>query len=184
MPKQNRNRTKYLGYLVWILLVSILSGCINSDDSIIYEPYTGPLRILTNAVIEHSDSAIINAKVISIEIHEFSTGDKELPKGGYIEFYNKNGVITSTLRSNYAYYTEEEQTWRIEGAVKLTNIESGETLNTEELFWNPRDGNVYTDKFVRIETEDQILTGVGLRAKQDFSRYVIKNPKGTFNLDE
>ncbi len=170
--------------MLWILIVFIFAGCSNSDDEIIYEPYTGPLRLLTNAVIEHSDSAIVNAKVISIEIHEFSSGDRELPKGGYIEFYDKSGVITSTLRSNYAYFTEEDQTWRIEGAVKLTNMESGETLNTEELFWKPLDGDIYTEKFVRIETEDQILTGVGLTAKQDFSRYVIKNPQGTFNLDE
>ena len=66
----------------------------------------------------------------------------------------------------------------------MTNAESGETLNTEELHWNTSKGDVFTDKFVRIETEDQILTGVGLTAKQDFSRYVIKNPQGIFNLDE
>ena len=101
-----------------------------------------------------------------------------------LEFYNKDGAITATLRSNYAYFTFEDQLWRLEGAVKLTNAESGETLNTEELHWNTREGNVFTEKFVRIETEDQILTGVGLTAKQDFSRYVIKNPQGIFNLDE
>jgi LPS export ABC transporter protein LptC len=175
---------KFLPNLILILLTMSFLACSNSGESDIYEPYTGPLRILTNAVIEHSDSAIIRAKVITNELHEFSSLDKELPKGGYLEFYDKNGAITATLQSNYAYFTNEDQLWRLEGAVKLTNVESGETLNTEELHWNTRERNVFTDKFVRIETEDQILTGIGLTAKQDFSRYVIKNPQGIFNLDE
>ena len=66
----------------------------------------------------------------------------------------------------------------------LKNAESGETLHTEQLYWNPKDGKVFTDKFVRIENGDEILTGIGLTANQDFSSYVIKEPQGTFILEE
>ena len=169
--------------LIIIFIISLLS-CSDDSEVIEYEPYNGPLRILSNTVIEHSDSAIVRGKLISPELHEFINGDRELPKGGYLEFYDKFGKETGSLRSDYAFYTKETDSWKVEGNVQLKNAESGETLFTEELFWLPAEGNVRTEKFVRIETEDQILTGIGLTAKQDFSRYVIKNPQGTFNLDE
>ena len=149
-----------------------------------YERYDGPLRILTNAVIEHSDSGVMLGKLITPELHDFESGDRELPRGGFLEFYDREGKMTSTMRSDYAYFSKEDELWRIEGNVILKNIESGEALNTEQLYWKPAKGDVYTDKFVRIERENEILTGVGLTAKQDFSSYVISNPQGVFNLDE
>ena len=167
-----------------IILFVGLMACDKGADVIEYEPYKGPLRILTNTTIEHSDSAIVRGKLTTTELHEFESGDRELPHGGYVEFFDALGEITGSLRSDYAFYTNEANEWKVEGNVQLKNAASGETLFTEELFWKPKDESVYTEKFVRIETDDQILTGVGLTAKQDFSRYVIKNPQGTFNLEE
>lgn len=171
--------------LILIVILGFVSISCETDQNLReYEAYTGPQRILTNAVIEHSDSAIITGRLMTPELYDFQSGDRELPKGGYLEFYDNFGRITATLRSDYGYYKHEDEIWRVEGNVVLRNEDSGETLNTEELYWDPAKGNVYTDKFVRIENGDEILTGVGLTAKQDFSSYVIKEPQGIFNLDE
>lgn len=175
---------KKIPFTIVLIIGAIISSCETDKNVITYEPYTGPMRILTNAVIEHSDSAIVRGRLITPQLYDFSSGDRELPKGGYLEFFDLNGQITATLRSDYGYYTTEDETWRIEGNVVLKNAESGETLHTEQLFWKPKDENVYTDKFVRIENGDEILTGIGLTAKQDFSSYVIKEPQGTFILEE
>ena len=64
------------------------------------------------------------------------------------------------------------------------NIKNNERLNTEELFWNPTDEEIYTEKFVRIETEDQILLGQGLTADQDFSTYKIEKLTGELTIDD
>ena len=175
---------KNFPFAIVLIIGAISSSCEGNKDLIAYEPYTGPMRILTNAEIEHSDSAIVRGRMITPKLYDFSSGDRELPKGGYLEFYDLNGQITATLRSDYGYYTIEDETWRIEGNVILKNAESGETLHTEQLYWNPKDGKVFTDKFVRIENGDEILTGIGLTANQDFSSYVIKEPQGTFILEE
>jgi LPS export ABC transporter protein LptC len=148
------------------------------------EPYTGPYRTLNNAVIIHTDSAKVQGKIITPVWYEFQNEDRELPKGGFVEFYDEFGNITADLKAEYAYFTKESQEWRIEGDVILKNIENNESLNTEQLFWNPTTGMVHTEKFVRIERVDEILTGTGLTAKQDFSSYIIKKPEGTFNLVE
>ena len=167
-----------------LLITSLLLSCSGKEELAQYDPYSGPMRILNNAVIIHSDSARLQGKLIAPQLYEFEIGDRELPKGGFVEFYDEIGMISATLKAEYGYFTKEDDEWRIEGNVVLQNIENKESLNTEQLFWNPTTGMVNTEKFVRIEREDEILTGTGLSARQDFSSYVIKKPEGTFNLDE
>ena len=119
---------KNFPFAIVLIIGAISSSCEGNKDLIAYEPYTGPMRILTNAEIEHSDSAIVRGRMITPKLYDFSSGDRELPKGGYLEFYDLYGQITATLRSDYGYYTIEDETWRIEGNVVLKNAESGETL--------------------------------------------------------
>ena len=63
-------------------------------------------------------------------------------------------------------------------------MENEETLKTEELFWDPNAGDVSTEKFVKIETPEEIITGTGLKAKQDFSSWSINQPEGIFVIED
>ncbi len=114
----------------------------------------------------------------SKKILEFKNGDQEFPEGLYLEFYNENGVMTSTLKSNQAYKFKEENKWRARGNVEIINIEKQQQLNTEELFWTPATKKIFTEKFVTIKLESEVIYGIGLDAAQDLSYYTIKDPKG------
>ena len=57
-----------------------------------------------------------------------------------------------------------------------------ETLNAEELIWDEKNGKIYSDKFVKITTADEIIYGEGFEANEDFTNYKIKNIKGTINI--
>jgi len=46
-----------------------------------------------------------------------------------------------------------------------------------------KEQKIYTDKFVRITTATEILTGEGMEANQDFSSWVILKPRGTIALN-
>ena len=66
----------------------------------------------------------------------------------------------------------------------MKNIGKNEQLNTEELFWKPADEKIFTDKFVTIRQQTDVIYGQGLEAKQDMSDYVIKRPEGEFAVEE
>jgi hypothetical protein len=59
-----------------------------------------------------------------------------------------------------------------------------EQLNTEELFWKPSQQKIFTDKFVTIRQEGDVIYGQGLEAKQDMSDYTILKPEGEFEVNE
>lgn len=123
-------------------------------------------------------------KVIAAMVYEFENGDREFPKGLYIEFYNEFGKLESTLRANEAKFFKKENQWRGRGKVEVKNIEKNEQLNTEELFWKPAEEKIFTEKFVTIRQQGDVIYGEGLEAKQDMSDYIIKKPVGEFEVEE
>jgi LPS export ABC transporter protein LptC len=118
------------------------------------------------------------------KLNEFQNGDREFPEGIYLEFYDANGKMTSTLRANTAYYFKEEDKWRGRGKVEVKNIEKQQQLNTEELFWKPDTKKIFTDKFVTITDKEDVLYGTGMTANQDLTDYHLKNTSGSIHSDD
>lgn len=107
----------------------------------------------------------------------------EMKKGMRIEFFNDSLEIESTLDAKYGRYYEEKGNVLIRDSVVVVN-EKGDTLRTEELIWGQKARKIYTEKFVRINTPDQVMYGDGLEANEDFSWYRIKNPKGVVKVNK
>ena len=167
----------------FLFLLAISAGCNNPE---LKEPqqYTGPLRKIENVETFYTEKDLVKMKVIAAMVYEFENGDREFPDGLYIEFYNEFGKLESTLRANEAKFFKKENQWRGRGKVEVKNIEKNEQLNTEELFWKPAEEKIFTEKFVTIRQQGDVIYGEGLEAKQDMSDYIIKKPVGEFEVEE
>jgi LPS export ABC transporter protein LptC len=168
---------------VYFFGILTLSAC-NTPE--LKEPlvYTGPLRKAENIELYYSEKDQVKVKMVAAEMQEFETGDREFPKGIYMEFYDEFGRMESTLRANHAYFFKKENQWRGRGKVEVKNIAKNEQLNTEELFWKPGEEKIFTEKFVTIRQQGDVIYGEGLEANQDMSDYVIKEPKGEFEVQD
>lgn len=114
---------------------------------------------------------------------DYEIGDIEWKEGVHVEYFDGNGEVSTIFSANYVYYTKKEKLYHAEGNVIVRNLENGDELNTEELFWNEGEERYYTDKFVTIMTDGEVHTGEGLDANQDFTEYKILKPSGTFSLE-
>ena len=148
------------------------------------QEYTGPVVEMGPATTYYSDSAVVKMKMQAPKQMQFGNGDREFPEGLFMEFFDKEGKPTSTLKADYCYYTKKEDLYKATGNVVVQDIETNDRLDTEELFWNEKKEEVFTEKFVRIEKDGKIHIGDGLNAKQDFSYYEILNSKGEITLEE
>ncbi|MDN4165825.1 LPS export ABC transporter periplasmic protein LptC [Cytophagales bacterium LB-30] len=177
---------KYLFYLLITLSVgTTLFSCsdkkLNEEDLPVYD---GPVVEADSISTLYSDSAIVRIKLMAKKQFEFENGDRDFPEGMYMEFYEPDGRVSSTLVANQGHYYREENLYKATGDVRVNSVDNGDKLNTEELFWNPTEEKVYTDKFVRVEQEGDITTGEGLEAAQDFSTWRILKPTGFISMDE
>lgn len=177
---------KYLiPYCLCCLCLAANYSCGNKDEDIAeIQDYTGPIREGENLVLYRSDSAVVTLKMETPKVLDFRSGDQEFPQGFFLEFYDKQGNPTSSLRADYCYYTKKDELYKATGNVVVQDRETNDKLNTEELFWNRKKEEIFTDKFVRIEKDGELYVGDGLEAKQDFSYWKILNSKGKISLNE
>ncbi len=139
-----------------------------------------------NIEIIRTDSARIILKISAPELHRYETKKKPyviFPKGIKVLYYNNYPYVESSLSANYAKHYEQTQLWEAKYDVVAINSE-GEILNTEHLIWDEKKEIIYSDKFVRITTKDEIIYGEGFEADEKFTKWKIKKVKGTINYKD
>ncbi|MFT7232645.1 MAG: LPS export ABC transporter protein LptC [Cyclobacteriaceae bacterium] len=169
---------------VFILLTLAETSCKKRVELIDQELYDGPTITMDSVYTKLSDSAKVIMILQAKKQNDFENDDREWPEGLYLEYLDDFGKVESTFKADFVYYTALTDLYRGEGNVVVKNVDSGDELTTEELFWSPEDEQFYTDRFVTIVTDDEVHTGEGLVADEDFETYKITNPSGTLTLEE
>lgn len=89
-----------------------------------------------------------------------------------VRFYDGGPTVKSTLTSKRGIVDEKSRTITALDSVVVVTPD-GERLETEELHWDPVNEQVTNDAFFRFTRGGDVLTGVGIRAEPDLSRYEI-----------
>lgn len=146
-----------------------------------FEKYTGPMLVGYNIYTNYTDSGKVKMRMWAPEQQELETGDRVFPNGIKIDFYEKS-KISSTLTAKHAVFSKVTGIYTVRNDVVIKSDDQNKKLNTEELKWFPKTHRVKieNDKFVKIQTKTEILTGMGLDASEDFRSYKILKPKGVF----
>jgi LPS export ABC transporter protein LptC len=177
-------------YTTFILLISsllTLSSCENDLKTIEKLGVQDTLHLESAKDIEliYSDSGRINIKMTSPAYIRYSGKESflEFPKGIHVIFYGKDLKETSTLKAKYAIINENTSRMEARNNVEVSNIEKGESLNTEHLVWDERKQRIYSDEFVKITTKDKVLFGQGFESDQNFDNWVIKKLSGSISIN-
>jgi LPS export ABC transporter protein LptC len=182
---KSKSISQFPNFLFVIVLPLGFIGCHEATKSLEeMKVYNGPLTTMNDVVNYFSDSAIVKIKLTTPVQLEMKNGDKKFPKGLKVEFFERDGSISSVMTANKGVFTNTTKIFKATGNVVVNQILKGETLNTEELNWDQNGKKIFTDKFVTITTEDELLQGTGLTAAEDFSTYRITEPRGNFTLDD
>ncbi|WP_044173145.1 LPS export ABC transporter periplasmic protein LptC [Flectobacillus major] len=174
-------RKKYLLLPFWALV--LLSACRKEEKVSKREIYNGPISELHGINMSYTDSARVVVKMSTETQLTLQNEDKVYPKEVRIFFFDKMGNNTTTLRGDSARFVRAKNLYHIMGRVLINNQVKHETLQTDELFWNPDFKKVYTDKPVDVTTPEQVLHGVGMDANQDFTEYTLRKVKGVVRVN-
>ena len=167
------------------MLVLGLSGCTEKKEGLPKLTYNGPMVESENVTTLFSDSARLQIKYTAPLEQIYESGDQLWKKGIKLDFYTKDGGLANTLVANYGKMDHAKNLYIMRGDVRVDNEVKQQKMRTEELFYDKAHGQIYTDTamFVTVTTPTERLTGRGLTATQDFSRYRILHPIGVFSLN-
>lgn len=164
------------------MLVFLLLSCKKAEQVKVYKPYKGPSMIVYKLEALLTDSAQPKILMKAPRQVEYENGDRIFPDGVNIEFFSEKGQKSSILTAKHGTYNKAKNVYTVTRDVVIINHEEHKKLNTEELHWNPGAKKIYTDKFVKIETPEELLTGTGLESNEDFSSYKILKVAGIFPM--
>lgn len=144
-----------------------------------------PTEVAEEIRIIYSDSAQLKVILEAGHMERFQGENPylEMSEGVHVRFYSDGVRVESELTSNYAISYQNSDIMEAKENVIVVN-KKGETLNSEHLIWDKKEEKIYTEEFVKITTEDEVIFGHGFESNQDFSKYRIKKIKGTINITE
>jgi len=182
----NKNTTKL--FLFGLLICSLtFLGCEKKLEELKREFSKKDVYIeqIEDVEIFYSDSAVVRMKIKApflLNFIESNKEKKEFPKGIQVEFFNENGHVTSTLNAKYAINYERENKIVIQKDVVVKSV-NNETLETDELIWDEAKKQLYTDKWVKVKTPDELIYGYGFTSNQEFTQWQINKVNGRFTVD-
>jgi LPS export ABC transporter protein LptC len=169
-------------------VLNLFSGCVDKIDDIRAIPNITehPAMSASKVVLYHSQYGIVKLKVVASTVNVYNFQDEpktEFPDGIVVEFFDDKMNVTSYLSANQAVYFEKQNRWEATGNVEAKNIE-GTIFNTEFIEWDERQGDIKSNRFIKVTDKDAIIIGKGFKAKQDFTDWKILKPTGVFNVNQ
>lgn len=188
-PSKTSFETKWMrltGVFLFFLVVTAVS-CKKKIDTI-PETYILTLPSLTVKDFEtvYTDSGKVQLVLSAPVMESYKNTDNpysEFRSGLRVYFHDGNRESIATVRAKYARYTDSKNLWELKDSVIAIN-ENGDKLETELLFWDQKKELIYTDRFVKITNEDQIVQGFGFESDPRLTRRKIKNVSATIYVAE
>lgn len=107
----------------------------------------------------------------------------ELPQGFIMSFFDEFMNETSRISAKYAIQYEKDDLIDARNDVVVENMETLEKLNTEQLIWDRKNEKIYSDKFVKVTSGEDVLYGEGFESDDRFTSWSIEDIWGSFSVD-
>ena len=192
--RNNKNKVfrtlTYITVALWVTVMFILfpscggkkkdfAAAIDEKDSLPDMTTTGVTTLI-------SDSGLIRYKIITEEWLIYSQRNPSFwafEKGIYLEKFDTLFRIDASIKADTAYFFEPKKLWELRGNVHIQNL-NGDKFDTEQMFWDQREERIYSDKNIRVEQVDKILTGKGFSSNQNMTEYQVYENTGIFTVED
>ena len=154
--------------LAALLIAAVsLTGCSRDDssstDQSLFDSSSVPDSDMNRATIYTYEGGRVSSRIISDRIVQFDTRDSTVAYHLDVDVYDSVGSIQSHLIGDSGIILDKQTRIAAYGNVVLTSSDST-ILETDRLYWNARTDSIYTDAFVRITKDGDVLSGYGLQA--------------------
>lgn len=129
-----------------------------------------------------SDSGLIRYHMVAEEWDIYMNDGRQptwkFRKGLLMLRLDKKFHIDLYVQADTAYL-HEQRLWELRGRVRVRNIE-GTVFNTEMLYWDLRDHEIWNHCPMEIITPGRTLHGTEFRSNEGMTRYNVRNSVGDF----
>lgn len=187
---RTRNRHKIVfRCIIPALFAGMLFSCSNNLEEVkeVMSRSDGPDEITEGVIMLFTDMGKSKLKLESPLVYRFLDNEEmkiECPNGMKVTFYDTLENIESVLTANYGLLLSDGQYLKVKDSVVFQNNKK-DRLNTELLNIYFEKDSIYTDKFVKVSTENGVVSGTGLVSNSNFTKYELLNIRDShYNVNE
>ncbi len=172
-----------VGLIVWLLIPGkpeIKRYVPNTGDG-----YTTPTMSTTDVSTFISDSGYTKYHLTADLWQLFEDADEpfwKFPQGLYMEQYDKDMQLSSSVICDSATYLSRKRLWRLDGNVIMVNT-AADSFLTQQLFWDQNARKIYSDSFIHIVRTDRTIEGYGFESDQSMNYYTVHHPTAILPAD-
>jgi LPS export ABC transporter protein LptC len=161
------------------VMAGAVMGCSNqrsteqSPDSSL-DSVRRPDSDIRGATVYMYTRGTLTTEIRAERIVKFESIDSTMGYVLDVDFLDSLGKVTSSLVGDSGVIRETSEHMEVYGHVVVTTHDS-RRLDTDYLVWDPKINKIHTDAFVRVILPGDTVTGWGLEAPRDLSRFKILN---------
>ena len=130
-----------------------------------------------------SDSGYTKYKVLTPLWNVYGSNRNEsywdFPEGVYLRQLDKDLKEVSMVAADSACYFPGKKLWELYGRVEIE--QKGKSyFYSDRIFFDDNKKLIFSDKFIHIKTETQILEGTGFESNMNLTKYRVLKPTGVF----
>lgn len=147
-----------------------------------------PNRSLIDANIIFRDSGRVTMNLRSPLIEEYSLIDTPytiFKKGVEVDFYEDGSEKPGKFKADWGRLSDKSGIYEGRGNVVIVT-DAGDSIKSEQLFWNKNKKQIYTTKLVELTGKDgsKITAKNGIQATDDLEEYTLFNNEGYILMKE
>ena len=133
---------------------------------------TIPIQVVDSMFFVQSDNGRLKMRVEAprMEVYEHDTLSYDLfPAGLHVYGYSEDGTLETTIDARQARHDKY-------GNVVVRNIVKQETMETDTLYWDNAEHEIWTDCYVRMYSPSGLMQGYGMRSDEMARNAILKQP--------
>lgn len=151
---------------------------------------THPVQIVNDMFAVQTKNGVVVMRMEADVMERYSTDSmnyETFPRGLAVYGYTDEGLLETTIFSDNAVHetmkrSDQEEIWKAYGNVVIKNVIKQETMETDTLYWDRANEELYTDCYIRMYSPDGFMQGYGMRSNQKASNSVILRPFNSFGV--
>ena len=173
-------------FAVLVIVLGAFSACSQEKEHL--APAINPRDSVANMVTYGVNTLISDSGVIKYRIvtEKWEVNQNRNPsrwifhKGLLLEQFDLAKHVQAYIQCDTAYYFDILKLWELRGRVRILT-KKGLRFSSEELFWDERQHELYSNKYSHLITEDKELEGNRFRSDEYMTKYSVKTTKGYFD---
>ena len=142
-----------------------------------------PVQTVDSMFVVQTDNGRLKMRIEAgiMERYDNDTSAYELfPKGLSVFAYSEDGKLETMLFSDNARHFKSKvrssEMWSAFGNVFVQNVLKQETLQTDTLYWDQANKEIYTDCYVKMYSNDGFMQGYGMRSDEMARNSICRLP--------